>query len=96
MPEEQRIVEGYATTTDPTKGGAGADSWIDGLRSEARREMIRELALERIRSMGEKSRCSDGARQSRAERFAETLAIGVGVTLVSAWVCSRLGPGNRS
>ena len=89
MPE-QRIIEGYATNTDPTKSGAGSDSWIDGLRSELRREMIRELALKRIRSSGNES-CRSG-EQSRVGRFAETLLIGVGVTLVSAWVCSRLGP----
>lgn len=91
MPEQQRIVEGYATTTDPAKAMVGDDSWIDGLRSEVRREMIRELALERIRSGGGLRSCPPTA-QSRAERFVETLVIGVGVTLVSAWVCSRLGP----
>ncbi len=90
MPEERKIVEGYETTTDPAAGGVGDDSWIDGLRSELRREMIREMALERIKGGGTRS-CAPSA-QSRAERFAETLAIGVGVTLVSAWVCSRLGP----
>lgn len=92
MPE-QRIVEGYATTTDPTKAGTGADSWLDGLRSELRRETIRQMALERIRNAGRGQR--QRPEPSRAARWVETLVIGVGVTLVSAWVCSKLGPGSE-
>lgn len=83
MPE---IVEGYRTSRDPAAPGPkGADSWIDGLRREARREMMRELVMRRIKTGG---REYQPPVPSRTSRMIEAFFVGVAVTLVSSWLCS--------
>jgi hypothetical protein len=80
------IVEGYKTSQDPAAPGPrGADSWVDGLRKELRREMIRELAMRRIRSNG---REYQPQAPSRTSRMVEAFFVGVAVTIASSWLCS--------
>ena len=93
MPE---IVEGYKTSQDPAApaDGKGADSWVDGLRKELRREMIRELATRRIKSSG---REFQPPAASRTGRMVEAFFVGVAVTLASSWLCglaARKGSGD--
>ena len=94
MPNE--IVEGYTASQQAKDGsaqGASAlpvvmtDAWIDGLRRELRRDMIRELALRRIRSSS--GRENQPREHTRAGRMIEAFFVGVAVTLVSSWICSR-------
>ena len=85
MPE---IVEGYKTS--PQTAAVTADklpdsAWIDGLRRELRREMIRELAMRRIKSGG---RDNQPPGPSRTGRMVEAFFVGVAVTLASSWFCS--------
>lgn len=93
MPTE--IVEGYTASQQAAAPVPGASSsadmaWIAGLRQELRREMIRELALKRIRSGG---RDNQPAEPSRLGRMTEAFFVGVAVTLVTSWVCSRASEG---
>ncbi len=64
--------------------GAGATPWIDGLRSDLRKEMIRELAVRRIKSGGRENQPSE---PGRAGRMIEAFLVGVAVTLVCSWLC---------
>lgn len=86
------IVEGYRTsgTTAGTRvdpQSVPKDQWIDELRQDLRREMIRELAMRRIRSSG---RGNQPAVPSRTERMIEGFLIGVTVTIASSWLCSLI------
>lgn len=91
MPE---IVEGYkapaqVVTTDAEK--LPDTAWIDGLRRDLRREMIRELAMRRIRSSG---RDYQPHAPSRTGRMVEAFFVGVAVTLASSWLCSMSSRGS--
>lgn len=65
--------------------GPAADAWIASMRRDLRREMIRELALKRIRAEGRRDR----REPTRFGRMVEAFFVGVAVTLVSSWVCAR-------
>jgi hypothetical protein len=105
MPER---VEGYEADETALRGGPGSVSWIDGLRKDARRALIRRLVMERIQLGGYDPRpnphdglsdsgveSSPSASNDRFIRAAEAIATGVAVLVVGAWVCSRLGIGAR-
>lgn len=83
------IVEGYKTNGSTQQSQDPAivpkDPWIDDLRRDLRREMIRELAMRRIRSAG---RDYQPQVPSRKERMFEAFLVGVAVTLASSWLCS--------
>jgi len=84
-----KIVEGYRVPVNGA-GSTGATSWIDGLRTDMRRQMVRELALRRIHS-GTGSASAAAKQPGRFERFVEGVIVGVGVAIASAWICSRIG-----
>ncbi len=85
MPE---IVEGYKTEQFPTAQaeGSAAAPWVDKLRRELRQEMIRELAMRRIKSSGREYQ--PPVAPSRTGRMVEAFFVGVAVTLASSWLCS--------
>lgn len=96
MPNE--IVEGYtasqqagsaASSAPPSSlpPGPAGDAWITGLRKDLRREMIRELALRRIHQGS--GRENQPEPPTRFSRMVEAFFVGVAVTLVSSWVCTR-------
>lgn len=96
MPTE--IVEGYTASQQAAYAPASAlpsslppgpagDAWIAGLKKELRREMIRELALRRIKQGSGRENQPEGP--TRLSRMVEAFFVGVAVTLVSSWVCTR-------
>ncbi len=101
MPE---IVEGYETD-GAAQSASGEASWVDSLRRDARRAMIRRLVMERIEVGGYDPRPNphDGLSDSGTEsnlsaptngaliRFAETVLAGVAVMVIGAMLCSHLG-----
>lgn len=76
------------------------DAWLDGLRDDAQRELVRKLTLERIQKgewEGDPDPHGLESGPSRFTRLVEGVLIGVAVTLVSGWVCSLLrGDSQRS
>lgn len=102
MPER---VEGYEVDGSALPAGTpGSVSWIDGLRRDARRALIRRLVMERIQLGGYDPRPNphDGLSDSGTEsdpsasnerfiRVAETILTGVAVLVFGSLVCSRLG-----
>jgi len=102
MPER---VEGYEADETVLRGEPGSVSWIDGLRRDARRALIRRLVMERIQLGGYDPRPNphDGLSDSGIEsspasssndrliRVAEAVMTGVAVIVIGAVVCSRLG-----
>lgn len=96
-----RRVEGYETDDAAMQGKAGdEDAWLDGLRDEAQRALVRKLALERIQKgewEGDPDPHGLESSSSRLTRLIEGVLIGVSVTLLSGWVCSILrGDDKRS
>jgi len=105
MPER---VEGYEADESALRGGPGSVSWIDGLRRDARRALIRRLVMERVQLGGYDPRpnphdgLSDSGTESTPEssgrftRVLETVLTGAAVVVVGAYVCSRLGIGRSA
>lgn len=66
------------------------DGWLENLRGEARREMIRRLTLERVREGG----LVGGPRSAVPAvcwKLLEAFSIGVAVALASAYLIHRTG-----
>lgn len=83
-----QVVEGYSTD-DQFGADSGAESFVGSLRSQARRELIRRLTLERVRNGG----LQDGPRPSLGHKLVqigEAVAIGVVVCVLSNLVVQRL------
>jgi len=81
------IVEGYkAPATTAKAGPVGDTSWISDLREDLRKEMIRELAMRRIKEQGAVA----PEPQSRFFRIAECVAVGVIGAVVSNWLIKKL------
>ena len=102
------IVEGYEADESALRGGPGSVSWIDGLRRDARRALIRRLVMERVQLGGYEARpnphdgLSDSGTESTSEsnsrftRILETVLTGAAVVVIGAYVCSRFGIGKAS
>ena len=72
-------------------GQAGQDGWLENLRGEARREMIRRLTLERVREGGLVGGPRRAVIPAVCWKLLEAFTIGVAVALASAWVVHRTG-----
>lgn len=85
----EQIVEGYKAPQDATanSGSAGDTPWVDDLRSQLRKEMIRELVSRRIQEYGK----APVKQPGRLGRIIEGVLVGVATTIVATWVVSRLG-----
>lgn len=86
-------VEGYETNASSMTSKSGmTDEWLDSLRDDMQQQVVRKLAEERIKAghWGEQPDPHTG-KQSYAVRVLEGVAIGVVVTIMSAWICSSLG-----
>lgn len=92
-----QMVEGYdSSQIDAMSPQDVETAWIEAMRQDLRRRMIREMAIHRINSMNASCPKPSAVTSKWQMRLLESVAGGVVAIFLGTWLCSHLNSHERS